>query len=180
MFMNELPRFKSEADKMKSYIIPYCKGNGIDVACGGSKIISSAIGIDLPQDKQYANVGDDSVQLRGDGRNLYWFKNSVLDYVASSHMLEDYPEEETLSILEEWTRVLKVGGYLVLSLPHEPKFYHHCVVEGKQLYNYNHKCKKMSPEYIEQKSKELGNLEKVLISDVEHVYCFVAVFKKVS
>lgn len=173
-----IPRFQSEADKLKHLIVKYTEGNGIDVACGGSKLVPHAIAMDQPVGVQYANVGDDDIQLRGDGRDLHWFRDGVLDWLHSSHMLEDYVDKDITPILQEWIRVLKPGGYLLLSLPHEGKFYHHCVVEGKQVYNHAHKCKEMSPEYMKEKCESMGDLELVYLSDVKHIYCFVGVWRK--
>ena len=44
------------------------------------------------------------------------FADESMDFVFSSHLLEHI--ENTQAALTEWWRVLKVGGYLVLYLPH--------------------------------------------------------------
>ena len=38
-------------------------------------------------------------------KDLYWFRDGVLDYVYSSHLLEDYVDTE--AVLREWLRVLR-------------------------------------------------------------------------
>jgi predicted SAM-dependent methyltransferase len=103
-----------EVDKCRPRLIKYCKGSGLDVGCGGlhtdrhhdteNKIHPLAIGVDLTQ-----------TNLVGKADNLYWFKDEVLDYIFSSHLLEHMPDME--KTLKEWLRVLKPGGYIVLYLP---------------------------------------------------------------
>lgn len=114
------PVYKSESSKWKHLVTPYCQGNGIELATGGDPITPTSIQFELPQ-KEYA-VYNSNQPLRG---IVHWrstdailnlpFNNGVLDYLASSHLLEDYLD--WLPILKEWVRVLKRGGRLVICLP---------------------------------------------------------------
>jgi predicted SAM-dependent methyltransferase len=45
------------------------------------------------------------------------FENESWDIVYSSHTLEHFPKSETGKVLDEWLRILKVGGELRLRLP---------------------------------------------------------------
>jgi predicted SAM-dependent methyltransferase len=81
----------------------YCKGQGLDLGCGRSKIRVDAIGIDL-----YSPLAD----MNCDARLLEQYPSEHFDYVFSSHLLEEI--ENTEGTLREWLRVLKVGGNLVL------------------------------------------------------------------
>ncbi len=45
------------------------------------------------------------------------FDNETFDLVYSSHVLEHFPRKQTRNVLQEWTRVLKPGGTLRLSVP---------------------------------------------------------------
>jgi len=110
--------YKSETSKFRYLFIDYCKGNGIDIGFGGDAVVPEAITIDLK--KPYAKCGYSVQNLKGDGLNLYWFKNNTLDYVYSSHLLEDF--ENTKACLLEWKRVIKKGGYLLLLLPNEQRY----------------------------------------------------------
>ena len=104
-----------EVDKCRERLKKYCKGIGLDIGCGSmteekgypqeNKIVPHAIGFD----KGYTNV-------RGSAEKIPWFTNESLDFIFSSHLLEHIEEYHTA--LEEWWRVLKVGGMLVLYLPH--------------------------------------------------------------
>ena len=103
-----------EVDKCRERLIKFCSGTGLDIGCGGlhadrhndtqNKIHPLAIGCDLTQ-----------TNLTGSADNLYWFKDEVLDYIFSSHLLEHMPDMK--KTLTEWMRILKIGGYLVLYLP---------------------------------------------------------------
>jgi predicted SAM-dependent methyltransferase len=107
----------SEVEKIREMADCFCKGNGIDVGFGGCPVNTTAICLDLPN--PYTTPGMPQ-HLSGDARSLYWFRDNVLDYVFSSHLLEDFPN--TKEILIEWIRVLKPGGLLVLYLPNEKKY----------------------------------------------------------
>src|SRR5205823_690906 len=108
-----------ETPKARPRLLRFCRGNGVDLGAGGCKICPEALAIDLP--KPTAGRGTD-FNFRGDATDLYWFRDSVLDYVYSSHCLEDVPD--LLAALSEWWRVLRVGGYLVLYLPHGDLYPH--------------------------------------------------------
>ena len=80
--------YQSETSKFRYLFLDYCKGNGIDIGFGGDPILPTAITIDLPI--PYAETGESSQNLRGDGRNLYWFNdNTQINQVRSEG---DLPE----------------------------------------------------------------------------------------
>ena len=74
---------------------------------GATLITPNAIRVDQPT--PYANTGSNPVQLGGDAANLYWFADESLDFLYSSHLLEDF--ENCEKVLREWLRVLRPGGY---------------------------------------------------------------------
>ena len=151
----------------------FCKGNGLDLGYGGDPIVPDAITVDLPT--PYRNAGNAPLNIRGDATNLFWFKNAVLDYVYSSHLLEDFMD--TKSILKEWLRVLKSGGYLILYCPDEKKYRKHCKKTG-QTYNQNHKIDDFSLEYVLGVLKEIGDFEIVHSNSQCEVYSFELVVRK--
>jgi hypothetical protein len=91
-------------------------------------------------------------------------------------LLEDFPN--TIEIMIEWTRVLKVGGYLVLNLPHEIKYREVCKNTG-QPYNQHHTILEMSAEYIKKCAEQIPNLKFVYNTEVLYDYSFGIVFEKV-
>ncbi len=163
----------SETSKLRKELSPYCVGNGLDIGFGGDKIVPSAIGIERVN--ALMHCGDQSINLIGTADNLYWFKDAVLDYVYSSHVLEDFID--TRMVLEEWIRVIKNGGYLVLNLPNDKIFLEHCVSSG-QAYNHEHKCTQMSYEWMQEVTKDLP-IKEVLYTGIQHIYCFGLVYRVV-
>ena len=98
-----------ETTKVRSRILDWISGRGLDLGCGLDKISLHSYGIDL--------LPLPGVDFLLDIRDLYIFKNAEMDYVFSSHALEDLKDTE--DTLREWWRVLKPEGHLILYLPHK-------------------------------------------------------------
>jgi predicted SAM-dependent methyltransferase len=165
----------SETQKCRARLIQFCKGNGIDVGYGGDPICPSAITCDLPH--PYTKVGQTPQNLSGDARNLYWFSDNVLDYVYSSHLLEDF--EDTCNVLKEWLRVIKPGGHLILYCPDEKIYSEHCKKTGQDIkINYSHKIKEFSLEYVKNILKNFEHIEIVHEKPLVDIYSFELVVRK--
>lgn len=114
----------SETSRYRGLVAHLCTGNGADLGSAGDPVVSHAINVDLPE-KDYAryNVTRPKavIQWRGTALDLP-FKDGTLDWLNSSHLLEDFPLEQWQSILNEWSRVLKPGAHLIISLPSHLRF----------------------------------------------------------
>ena len=163
----------SETSKCRESLAPFCKGNGLDIGYGGDPIVPSAICIDL--DTPYANYHSHPQHLHGDASNLYWFNDNCLDYVYSSHVLEDFIDTE--DVLREWSRVLKPGGNLVLFLPDEQAYRAHCAVNGNEP-NKHHVHQEFSLNYLKETVGLIGGLEVIHESYPVAEYSFELVLKK--
>ena len=104
-----------EAQKIKYLTVPYTRGTGLDIGCGPERIWPHAVGID-----RYLSAK--GAAIAGDIKKIPTFADQSMDWVFSSHALEDFAEEDTLPILREWWRVIRPGGFLVLYLPHEDHY----------------------------------------------------------
>lgn len=155
-------RWPSETSKCRARLAPYCIGYGVDLGFGGDPIVPHAIRVDLPQ--PYARVGSYPVQLGGAAENLYWFRDNVLDFVFSSHLLEDY--EDTEAVLREWLRVLKPGGNLIIYCPDEQRFRAHCAATG-QPYNPHHKHADFSLQFVKNALNRIGAVH--ILHEAPHV-----------
>ena len=137
--------YQSETSKFRHLFMSYCKGDGIDIGFGGDSIAPDAINIDFKI--PYANTGNYPVHLKTLPGNAFlpWFTNESLDYVYSSHLLEDFPFTE--EVLFEWIRVIKPLGFLCLLLPNEMRYREYCLKMG-QTRNIHHIHEDFSLEKI--------------------------------
>ena len=133
----------SEMRTVRADVLQYCVGNGVDLGCGDEKITPKAIGIDLRIPYGDRTFPTDHINYHGDATDPP-FKEKTLDYVFSSHLLEDFIN--TREILEKWCSLLKIGGHLILYLPIQSKYVDHCTREGT-VPNPGHKVP-MSPNYL--------------------------------
>ena len=170
-------KYTSETSKHRALLAPFCQGYGVDVGFGGDPITPNAIRMDL--EVPYARTGDCGVQVGGDCRNLLWFADGVLDFVYSSHVLEDFEREQTGPIMREWARVLKEGGHLVLLQPDQQRFLKHCAATGQPI-NPHHAVDEFSLDYIVKTAEQLKELKLVASQDKIDEYSFYVVFAKVA
>lgn len=174
---------RSETSRHRDLLAPYCSGYGLDIGFGGDAIHQAAIRMDLPS--PYTRLGRAPVQLGGDCRDLAWWREGALDFVYSSHVLEDFPEPETVRILREWARVLKPGGHLVLLLPDQQRYLAHCRRVGDVdadgvVGNAHHSIAHFSLAYVDDAAAELGNLRRVAAHPSLGPYSFAVVYEKLG
>jgi predicted SAM-dependent methyltransferase len=84
--------------------------NGIDIGCGTSRISDMITSIDKQPDYRYAHA-----QLVWDCRDLEIFNDNKLDFIFSSHVLEDF--EDIPEVFFNWWKKLKPDGLMLLLLP---------------------------------------------------------------
>lgn len=156
-------KYLSETSRHKYITIPFISQyfgeldclNGIDIGFGGDTILPNTICMDLPK-KYTTNVIQTSTQnLFGDCADMYWFKDNCMDYVYSSHVLEDFDEDSIDKVLNEWIRIIKHKGLLILDLPNEKNYRSICDARGYRS-NPRHKIIDMSVEYMIEKTKHLN------------------------
>lgn len=166
----------SETSLCRHRLARFCRGSGLDLGCGGDLVVPHAIGVD--QSKPYNLVGDQPIHLRGDARVLEWFTDGCLDFVFSSHLLEDFPAEQTEAVLREWARVLRSCGHLVLYGPDEVIYRQHCKETG-QNYNASHSVGSFGAAYVASVIRRIACLELTHRRDHCEVYSFELVARKV-
>lgn len=163
----------SETSKCRATLAPFCQGDGLDVGFGGDPIVSHAICMDMLN--AYARYQEHVQHLHGDAANLHWFRDGCLDFVYSSHVLEDFPD--TRAVLEEWLRVIKPGGRLVLYLPDEQAYRAHCRSQGKPP-NIHHVHEDFSLAYLKQCLGPRPDIEIVHERFPVGIYSFELVIQK--
>lgn len=120
---------QSETSVARPVLAKYCEGLGLDIGFGGDPIVPTAITMDMPN--PYTTVGGSKQILRGSCSDLSGFCDGALDYIYSSHLLEDFTYAELVPIITEWKRVLRVGGFIVTNCPDQKKFLAHCALTGQ-------------------------------------------------
>jgi SAM-dependent methyltransferase len=163
----------SETNKCRERLAPFCTGYGLDLGFGGDPITLSAIRMDFPQ--PYTQVGKYPVQLGGSADSLHWFGDDQLDFVYSSHLLEDFVDTE--AILREWIRVLKPGGKLVTFCPDEQRFRKHCQQTG-QPYNTAHVHEFFSLQFVKDILDKIGKTKLIYEQDNVDIYSWDLVVEK--
>ena len=178
--MSETDKIRSEVEK---FITP--SQNGLDIGSNGSPIFTQSISLDQLSGHVgvHASVGGtlgDLVQLRGDALDLYWLTNKSLDYVYSSHCLEDFNSTDKLIALREWVRVIRNGGYLLLYLPDQKRYEAECQRNGSQP-NQDHQDPNFNIDTVRQLVQELKLPVQEVYSLPNHaIYSFFLVYQVVG
>lgn len=116
--------FFSETDKYRHLTQKYCKGVGIDIGSQGCPVVPWAFNIDLPHEEfafyNSNNIPKGPIQICCRAEKLWMIEVGSLDFVYSSHLLEDFVD--WMPILQEWVSKLKKGGKLIILVPDKEKW----------------------------------------------------------
>jgi len=105
-----------ESDKVRFEVLPYLARGGLDIGCGPKKVWPHLIGIDSGKDTELFGVAMKPDIVVASAERLALFADQSADGVFSSHTLEHIDNWQ--AALAEWWRLVKVGGHLILYLPH--------------------------------------------------------------
>lgn len=109
-------RHLNETDTRRDFVLveKYCRGLGIDCGCGTNRLSPSVLTIDW-----YPHSDTDMIWncVHEGGRHPYPFRDNRFDFIFASHLIEDFAPEEIQWVFNEWMRLIKPGGYLVLLVP---------------------------------------------------------------
>lgn len=107
----------NESRKIVWEVAPYLKGQGLDLGAGSFRVLPHAITVDNGHHSHtFGHQFKPDVHVET-CEKMPMFASSSMDFVFSSHLLEHI--EDHKAALAEWYRLLKIGGYLVLYLPHK-------------------------------------------------------------
>ena len=162
-----------EAGKVKYEIVQFTRGKGIDLGCGPNKAFPHFIGIDSCKDTELFNIEIKPDVVCEDAANLDFIDENTLDFVFSSHLLEHI--EDYSGALVNWWSKLKVGGHLVLYLPHRD-LYPRIGTHGS---NPDHKHD-FDEDDIRQVMNDIGGWELMVeqVRDQAMEYSFLVVYRK--
>lgn len=168
----------SETAKHRKIAEPFCTGNGVDIGSSGDPVVPWAIQLDLPMNKylEYnSKRPEEHIHYRGDCRELP-FRDATLAWVHSSHVLEDF--EDWWPILEEWDRVLHVGGFLLIAVPDHERF--RAAVANGQGDNMGHKHESHTGELSDLLCKSYHVFMDDFVSDSPLEYSILFIGRKMK
>lgn len=153
---DEFRKFQSETAKYRHLVVKYLGGCGLDVASQGNGVVPWAFQLDLPVEEflKYSSGNQPAtpIQLRGHADNLAIIGSGSLDWLYSSHLLEDFLD--WMPVLTEWVRVLKPGGHLVILVP-EKRLWAAAIARG-QSPNCSHRHESDGPGELSRYAPKLG------------------------
>lgn len=158
-----------EQIKIAALVVPYLQGRSLDIGSGPGKLWPAMTGIDTRTD-----AGRPVTDLCMDGADLSLFGDKTMDAVFSSFLLS-HIKNDPARVLCEWWRLLKIGGNLVLYLPHRDLI----PMEEAKVIDPDYK-KDFLPEEIVDIMKEVGSwtmLEDETRDD-GHEYGFLQVYHR--
>ena len=148
------PEFKSNL----GYVKKYFKGKGLDMGCGCCPLTEdNCIHVDhSPQPVEVDFVHADCASFK---------PKYKVDYVFSSHMLEDLPTEGAIiDCLLGWAKLLKKGGVIVLLLPDMQASRYPTVEDGG---NPSHRVNVGVP-FIDRITPRLKGLKLIQMDTIPH------------
>ena len=118
--INDAGKHIEENDPRPEFLAmePFCRGLGLDIGCGTNRLSPTVLSID-----NYPHLDADLIwdcwKPEGTGYvfNPYPFRDCVFDFVFASHLLEDFPRQQIFQVFNEWMRLVKVGGHLIILVP---------------------------------------------------------------
>jgi SAM-dependent methyltransferase len=134
---------KGETSTCRHSLARWCVGSGVDIGFGGhAPIVDTALTSDQYPAPWFGSGWPNQLCL--DAFCRLPFSDNSLDYIYSSHCLED--AIDTAGVLSDWCRVLRPGGVLVLFLPDQKTYEADCAKKGTEP-NPDHKHWNFGMEY---------------------------------
>jgi len=156
------PNFEYQLQYVKKFIY----GQGIDMGCGNCPLIDDSCTMwvdEHPQPIALEQI-DKNKFLIAPAQTLK-VGNGTLDYVHSSHMVEDLgTREEMVECLNNWATFLKSGGHLVILIPDMENGRYPTVEDGG---NPSHKIN-VGKKFFEELVKDLKGLKIIQIDTIPH------------
>jgi ADP-heptose:LPS heptosyltransferase/predicted SAM-dependent methyltransferase len=106
-----------ESDKCRFDVLPYLARGGLDIGCGARKVWPHLVGVDSGKDIELFGTQMAPDVVVPDASRMPMFADGAIDAVFSSHVLEHI--DNWKMALAEWWRLVRVGGHLVVYLPHK-------------------------------------------------------------
>lgn len=117
----------------------------LDVGCGGDPLYEWCDKFDLLF--PYTTDCVKNLTYTGDAKQLDEFVPNKYDILYSSHLLEDFAENQTVDVLTKWAKLINDKGYLFLLLPDQQRYVEHCKRKREQP-NIHHQIPHFGLDYV--------------------------------
>lgn len=112
----------NEAAKIRWNLVPYMRGRALDLGCGPYKVFPHFIGVDNGHHEQAFGIKGQADVLVDTCEKLVLIADESVDFCFNSHLIEHIPYENITGALNEWLRILRVGGHLAIYAPDEDEY----------------------------------------------------------
>lgn len=151
-----------------TFVDKFLEGNGYEMGCGCEPLMGKDIvnHFDIsPQPKAVEKVGD--AFIRADATALSSRILPKVNFIFSSHMVEDLPSAEAMiECLNNWSTLLHEGGFLVILIPDMQGGRYPDVASGSG--NPSHKVDVGYQFMKEEVAPKLPHLKLVQIDTIPH------------
>lgn len=110
----------SESARYRHLTASYLAGCGVDIGSQGAPVVPWAISFDLPPEQfaRYCNgqPAKGPIHLTGYAWDLP-FADGSLDFIYSSHLIEDFNQSDQRDLFRHWMSKIKHGGTIVTLAP---------------------------------------------------------------
>ena len=135
----------------------------LDIGSGDDPLIYDCHKLDLPSPytKKCDVVG---LTYKCDARIADEVVNRKYLIVYSSHLLEDFPKEDTIPVLKRWSKLVEKDGLLILLLPDQQRYLAHCKRKNEKP-NEHHSIQDFSVKYVKDCIRMVHGIE-VILSEI--------------
>lgn len=158
------------------FVEKFLTGEGLDMGCGNCPLLRDDC-IHVDQAPQPIAVEQVDLESIIQANAVTFDPNYKVDYIFSSHMVEDLPSKQAIiDCLNGWVKLLRPGGYIVLLLPDMQLERYPTVESGG---NPSHRVN-VGHQFIREILPELNELTLIQIDNIPHdKSCTIdVVFKK--
>jgi GT2 family glycosyltransferase len=148
----------------------YATGKVLELGCGGTKTVPDSMGLDIVPHGEFIPglPGTQSIaDMCADIKETLPCEDRSFDTIIARHLLEHMIDP--IRVLEDWKRVLKPGGKLILALPNQ-------AIRSTIPLNFQH-VHAYTPDSIQTMMEKLGWIMEA-IEDPKNYISFVGVFIK--
>lgn len=108
----------------ESWVIPHLVSPSLEVGCGSKKTTGVDVAVDRTAPGTVGSYGCElnavcAADMQAEMDDLP-FENGKFNSIMSRHVLEHHAD--TLSVIAEWSRVLAVGGKLIMVVPDQKNY----------------------------------------------------------